>query len=411
MADGHGFIFTSNDSDFFAAGTLTLEEAASPLTMPGVFVTSVNPLPVGVRSGQTLIVDAGAAVGTNYSAAPGSTLEVQPGGAVGSNFEALGAVVNIKGGSVGDCFTAAYNSVVHISDSTIGNDFDVVGGLVIISGGTIGSGQVTNPSQGLEIFAESTVSFSDVTVAIPIKAFGDSTVTITGETVVNKFVAESGSVIHIAGGSIGQNFDAKGTSVVNIIDGSMGSGFDAESGSLVNVSGGINEINFQAHAGSTVNYSGGTFEPNFIAGSGSTVNIFGTQFTLGGDDITNTLTEDESFAVANRGVELSGVLADGTPFDFQLNTRLDINNPDQFSATAMLTITLVFGIPGDFNDDGEVNAADYYVWKKHYGKSAGGLGAGFEEKFPVNVPEPGVRVMVLAGLAYAAGWWRRGRGK
>jgi hypothetical protein len=94
-----------------------------------------------------------------------------------------------------------------------------------------------------------------------------------------------------------------------------------------------------------------------------------------------------------------------------------------------LTITLVSGTPGDFNDDGIVNAADYtvwrnkvgasvavrgkegdgnydgevtqadyYVWKKHFGNSAAGLGANFDERFPVNVPEPAGVLSAVMGV-------------
>jgi hypothetical protein len=51
----------------------------------------------------------------------------------------------------------------------------------------------------------------------------------------------------------------------------------------------------------------------------------------------------------------------------------------------------------DGNYDREVTAADYYVWKRHFGSSAGS-GAGFEERFPVNVPEPAGVVLGVIGL-------------
>jgi hypothetical protein len=58
----------------------------------------------------------------------------------------------------------------------------------------------------------------------------------------------------------------------------------------------------------------------------------------------------------------------------------------------------VRGKDGDGNYDGEVTQADYYVWKKHFGNTAAGLGANFDERFPANVPEPGGVILGVMGL-------------
>ena len=99
--------------------------------------------------------------------------------------------------------------------------------------------------------------------------------------------------------------------------------------------------------GSTVNISGGTVGSNFDANSGSTVNIFGTEFFLNGS-LVDASTLDEPFAIFDRGedVVLSGVFADGTLFDFDLNP----NNPlfsslDFFDSDSTLTITRVVAVP------------------------------------------------------------------
>jgi hypothetical protein len=88
--------------------------------------------------------------------------------------------------------------------------------------------------------------------------------------------------------------------------------------------------------------------------------------------------------------------------------------------------TAIAGVPGDYNNDGAVNAADYVLWRKggplanevdnpgtvdaadytewraRFGNTSGsGLGAGA-------VPEPTSTVLVLlAGLATVASWRRR----
>ena len=118
-------------------------------------------------------------------------------------------------------------------------------------------------------------------------------------------------------------------------------------GSTVNISGGILGDSFEVQNGGTLNISGGIFGDNFDARSGSTVNIFATEFSLNGSPI-DASTLDEPFTVLGRGedVVLSGVFADGTLFDFDLNP----NNPffsslDFFDPNSTLTITRVVAVP------------------------------------------------------------------
>jgi hypothetical protein len=72
------------------------------------------------------------------------------------------------------------------------------------------------------------------------------------------------------------------------------------------------------------------------------------------------------------------------------------------------------GLPGDFNDDNRVNAADYVVWRnglgttytpadyidwrKHFGQTAA-AGGGIESNLGTEVPEPeSLVVLAIAGL-------------
>ena len=66
----------------------------------------------------------------------------------------------------------------------------------------------------------------------------------------------------------------------------------------------------------------GIFGADFDARSGSSVNIFAAEFYLN-DAPIDTLILDQAFTVLDRGeddVFLSGVFADGTQFDFALNS-------------------------------------------------------------------------------------------
>ena len=82
-----------------------------------------------------------------------------------------------------------------------------------------------------------------------------------------------------------------------------------------------------------------------------------------------------------------------------------------------MTLAALAAIPGDFNNDGMVDAADYVVWRKTDGTPAGynawrthfgqvsGSGAGASAN--ATVPEPATFVLLML---LAAGWCiRRGR--
>jgi hypothetical protein len=73
--------------------------------------------------------------------------------------------------------------------------------------------------------------------------------------------------------------------------------------------------------------------------------------------------------ITQRGKTLSGLLSDGSPFSIDLNAA----NPfpviaDFVHSNATLTATLA--LPGDFNNDGGVDAADYAVWRNNLGSSS-----------------------------------------
>ena len=85
-------------------------------------------------------------------------------------------------------------------------------------------------------------------------------------------------------------------------------------------------------SGGSLTMFGGTVVGTVCAQEGSEVNLFGTQFVVDGTDITNTLNPNAPFIIDDRGVIFSGLLADGSPFSFDLGC---------FSASATLTATLV----------------------------------------------------------------------
>ena len=156
------------------------------------------------------------------------------------------------------------------------------------------------------------------------------------------------------GGTIGVRFDA------GALDGTS-------TNIEVNISGGLVGDGFRAFDGSTVNISGGGVGIDFDANSGSEVNLFGTQFVLDSIDITASLTLNVPFTITDRDVTLEGVLADGLPFSFDLNST-NVFGEEFFDLLATLTVTLI--LSGDYNNNGIVDAADYTVWRDNLGSMA-----------------------------------------
>ncbi len=88
-----------------------------------------------------------------------------------------------------------------------------------------------------------------------------------------------------------------------------------------------------------------------------------------------------------------------------------------FAGNQFFTVPTATGVPGDFNGDAKVDAADYVVWRKYDGTQAGydelrsnfgtGAGAGGGIGSAAAVPEPASALLVVLGLVAAVGMARR----
>jgi hypothetical protein len=211
-------------------------------------------------------------------------------------------------------------------------------------------------------------------------AAGQVTVTVSDGAIGQSFTASS-STVEMTGGSIGAGFQATDNSRVQIAGGTLGSlivinGSRAElsgnmrlagnsvinTGGVMSVSGGTVNGYIQVVAGE-LNISGGAIEGPLQVGPDGAVNLLGRSFELNGVSL-DSLTLHEPFTIEDRNVVLSGVLADGSAFSFDLNS-VSPTSGDYFDAMALLTVSLI--LPGDFNNDGLVDAADYVAWRKGLG--------------------------------------------
>lgn len=201
--------------------------------------------------------------------------------------------------------------------------------------------------------------------------------------------------LNVAGGMVGSFLKANGGSTVNVSGGLIFGTVDVRSGASLNVSGGT-VLGFSGEVDSTVaisggsiavgsatqgvlQISGGTFN-NLDALAGSSIELIGSAFRINDILIPNLApgipsVVDDRDLTGNGSVILTGNLADGTDFSFDLNA---IDNPgnDFFDTNATLSVTRFDGLLGDYNGNEVVDAADYTVWLDSLGQAVPkGLGA------------------------------------
>ena len=174
---------------------------------------------------------------------------------------------------------------------------------------------------------------------VPTSVVSGTQVNVTnGGSLGDDFGAFSGSEVNISGGFVGDAFFAGSGSEININGGSVGDAFLVIFDGEVNISGGSVGTGFAALQGSEVNISGGSVGEGFTAISGSNVNLFGSGFALDGVLLDN-LIFGEAFTIFDREVSLSGLLADGSEFSFNLNSD-ETGFQDAFEPNSVLTVTL-----------------------------------------------------------------------
>lgn len=297
-----------SDSHFFV-GSANLINSPPPGPPQTVFDVPIDVAPKGLR--------------------PGHTLNLGEGGTIPQYFNAAGATMNISGGTVGGGLGISQTDVNVTGGHIIGLDA-YSGSIVSISSGTIGGfdarpGSVTNVSGGqvnsIRVFPGSSVNISDGTVT-----------TITAGDPNNN---DSSAEVNITGGHIGNHFHIRG-GTVNISGGLIGDHMVVDTDSVANITGGDIGDNFSTY-NSEVNISGGRFGDRFDSDQ-SDINLFGRAFFLNGIEISDLII-GEAVGIVDRGVTLSGILADGSDFSFDLNP-FPVVDGDRFQSTG-LTVTLV----------------------------------------------------------------------
>jgi hypothetical protein len=226
-------------------------------------------------------------------------------------------------------FTTVINAPPDAAPTSIGSDTQ----LNVLAGGVLADGFNAGLADGTTTNAE---------------------VNISGGIVGAFFNANPGSDVSITGGNVGVGFDALGGSRVRIDGGTISAGFNALLDSDVSISGGtVSE--FDAHVTSGVYIAGGSVG-RANAHAQSHIHLFGTEFILDGTSVSFA-EFGQAVSIDDRDVELTGALADGSAFNFELSSDRTVGS-DFFAGDAELSVTLVSQLDGDYNSNGAVEQAD-----------------------------------------------------
>ena len=216
-------------------------------------------------------------------------------------------------------------------DGALGPDFATVDATLNIEGGSVDS--------DIEV-AGSTVTISD----------GGAT----------SLIAFPGSEINLSGGKVGRLMLLE--SSAEISGGSLGS-LEIGSGSVLDVTGGevgidLSFFSISVDVGGTLNVFGGSFIGSVGVSSGGEFNLHVTEAFIDGAPIDGLLL-GEPLTILERGqVLLTGLLADGSEFSFELFPFGRAIGGDFFEP-ATVTVTLVSPVLlGDVNQDEVVNFSD-----------------------------------------------------
>jgi autotransporter-associated beta strand protein len=407
-----------------------------------------NPTPAADRPfgvSLTLDSDMELIVDDTFSVTNTGTLNIN-GGLVTADNIVTGGTINFNSGTMrmrnDQTFDAARLAALDISTPLGAGRNLVIDGMATIdapltfAGGTFSAGQLINPENLILSSGTLNVTNSDLAIATATAVDVSSGMTVN----VTSGALDNAGDLNVIGGAA--NFATASTNQA----GAEINGINATltfTGGLTN-NGDVNLIN-------------STVDGNLVNGAGSNSsllgsNSFGNDLVLaGGDtmliDITGDLPGQFDVVSVGGSATLDGLLSvslsggfsptDGQPFTVLaanniVDNGLVLGGPAASSFNMLIGSTSVvlqaIGLTGDYNSDGDVDAADYVVWLKnegttntlpndliggtigaahynqwrtHFGESAGG-GAGTATN--ASVPEPAGGLFLIFGAGFAT--WR-----
>jgi hypothetical protein len=274
LSDGTPFALGSS-YQWFAPGTLSLQTVAIPAAGPSVIRVPTDPVPLGLRSGQTLVLS--------------------------------------DGGDLGDDFTADFGSVIRMSGGRVGNGLKVVGSLVNITGGEV---------FGIQALLGSVVNFSGgVTQYVQVERGG--VVNLSGGEIAGQMSLSSGGRARVTGGKLGYHTFLYGESSLTISGDAHAQYLHVSEGASLTIEGGVTHNEISVYGDAQLNLRGGRLGDDLIVSEDSHVAMSGYDFRVDGV----LLPTNEFGQLLNPALDLpsssvlSGVFSDGTPFAFSASDR------------------------------------------------------------------------------------------
>lgn len=356
LTDGSPFAFSDLERDAIADGTVTLKLASIPTVAPATFHVPNDSAPSSIRSGQSLIVTDGGAVGPHFGAGWGSHVQIA-GGSISEDFEATGADITVSDGTV--VGMAIWNSHLDVSGGVIGvgypNDLRAGSNSVVnVSGGTFSQNVIINQStihvSGGDIDNLSVRNHGVANITggvVGINLVNHSTVNITGGRSGVSGIIDG--VVNLSGEAVVDEFSIGQGGVANILGGTINDDLYAGAGSRANISGGNIGTSSRAVSGAVMNISGGAFGDRLTALTGSQVRFLGSDFRIDGAPITGLELVGSTHAIDLPASSLlTGTLSDGTPFALSSDDLDTIENGTlTLEAASVAATPAQFQVPSD----------------------------------------------------------------
>jgi hypothetical protein len=296
----------------------------------GAFTTVINSPPAIIASGSVFSTD--------------TQINLYP----GANAAALGKVIYLTGydapaqnvqlnflGDNGWNFEAYTGSQLNVASGQV-NTANLLGGYGTMSGGEVRTWHLSAKSRlemsggfALQIFTAGSIDAPDPDATEFVMTGGEV-------SILDVMFFRGAGFVELTGGEIGDDFEVGSVGIGANPDDPTGETVVGHSGRVTVRDGSIGE-RMVLYQGRTLDYSGGVIGDAIQAREGSRVNIRGTHFYIDGVELT--LPANSELLIPQRDVTLTGLLADGQPFEFNLHSQA--GQGDFFSPDATVAIMLV----------------------------------------------------------------------
>ena len=321
----------------------TIVTLLSTVAAHGAFTTIINSPPAVIASGSVFSAD------TQINLYPGANAAAQ-GNVIylaGYDVPAENVELNVLGGN-GWNFEAYARSQLNVASGQV-NTANLLGGYGTMSGGEVRTWHLSAKSRlemsggfALQIYTAGSIDAPDPDATEFMMTGGEvSILDVTGNAVIqggsiDNMVFRGAGFVELTGGEVGDDFEVGGVVIGASPDDPTGETVVGSDGRVTVRGGSIGE-RMVLYQGRTLDFFGGVIGDAIQAREGSRVNIRGSQFFVDGVELT--LPANGELLITQRDVTLTGLLADGKPFRFDLHSQPGLG--DYFSPDASVAVMLI----------------------------------------------------------------------